>query len=432
MKIESVDIDFLKILEDQKEILLQKNPQEIIRQVKVKSFVKKASVLTGIRRSGKSTLLRQICRNHLHSTLYVSFFDERLIDIKAKDLSKFLEAFSQITNGESPQIIILDEIQIVDGWEKFAARLLENSNWILYLTGSSAKLLGKEIATEMRGRSVRYELFPFSFKEFLTYKKIEFSKISTSKRGQLKKQFMEYLLWGGFPEVVAQSPIDQAKILNEYIEVLLFRDIIERNKFERTAIARRLFVGLIKMYGNLFSLNQTHKKIKAEGLSLDKNTLANFIRWCEDAYVLFTIPRYSHSEHISRINPQKIYLSDLGLAQVCETWDNQNLGRRFENAIFLKLRSHESFRSLHYYSTTEGHKVDFLFQDLQGGKKLIQVCWTLNENSKDREIRALNEAMSELKLKESLILTMDPSQTIKSPNGKIKIVNVFEFLLSEK
>lgn len=422
--------NFITILEDQKEILLQDHSMEISRQLKVKSFAKKATIITGIRRSGKSTLLRLLCRNDLNSTFYVSFFDERLVGVKAKELSGLLEAFSQLTNGDTPKIIILDEIQVIEGWEIFVSRLVDNSKWKLFITGSSSKLLSKEIASEMRGRSVKYELFPFSFSELLHFKKVEFSKMSTAKKGQIKKQFMEYLIWGGFPEIVNQNLPGRSKILNEYIEVLLFRDIIERNRFERTAIARRLFVGLIKMYGNLFSLNQTHKKLKAEGLSLDKNTLSDFIRWCEDAYVLFTLPLYSHSEHISRINPQKIYLSDLGIAQACETWDDRNLGRRFENLVFLKLRSDSSFAALNYYLTEKKHEVDFLFQDQLGKKKLIQVCWELNEDSLERETRALDEAMSELKLKESLIITLNQSEIINTRNGKIKILSLFDFFLT--
>jgi predicted AAA+ superfamily ATPase len=426
-----MSIDFVSILEDQKEILKQDHHFEIARDLKVKAFTRKAVVVTGIRRSGKSTLLRQLCRKEFELTLYISFFDERLVGVNAHELNGLLEAFAQITNGSTPQIIILDEIQIIRGWEFFVSRLIENSTWQVFVTGSSSKLLSKEIATEMRGRSIKYELFPFSFKEILSFKKIDFSKITTVKKGQIKKQFMEYLVWGGFPEIVNQKNINRAKVINEYIEVLLFRDIIERNHFERTSIARRLFVGLIKMYGNLFSLNQTHKKLKAEGLSLDKNTLSDFIKWCEDAYVLFTVPIFSHSDHITRINPQKIYLSDLGLAQACEIWDTRNLGRRFENLIFIKLRSNPNYRSINYYLTAQKHEVDFYYQDIHGKIKIIQACWELNEESNDREIRALEEAMLELKLKESYIVTLGQSEVRKVKSGKINVLNIFEFFLSQ-
>jgi predicted AAA+ superfamily ATPase len=425
-------VNFLSVLEDQKEILVQHDELEILRSMEVKLFYKKATVVTGIRRSGKSTLLRQFCRKDLTSTLYISFFDERLVGVTTKDLNAILEAYSQINSGKSPEFIILDEIQMIDGWEKFVTRLVENPKWKIFITGSSSKLLSKEISSEMRGRSVRYELFPFSFEELLTFKKIDFSKLNTIKKGQLKKQFLEYLTWGGFPETANIKNVDKLKILNEYIEVLLFRDIIERNKFERTGIARRLFVGLIKMYSNPFSINQTHKKLKAEGISLDKNTLSDFIRWCEDAYVFFPVSIYSHSEHISRINPQKLYLSDVGMAQACEVWHDQNIGRRFENLVFLKLRSDINFKSINYYRTEKKHEVDFIFQDSSENIKLIQACWELNEESKNREVRALDEAMGELKIKKSYIITLNQSDTLLVSTGKIRVLNIFEFFLSRK
>lgn len=423
-------IDFISILEDQKEILDQQDNLEIIRSLEIKSFRKKATVVTGIRRSGKSTLLRQFCRSDLESTLYISFFDERLVGVTAKDLNALLEAYSQINNGKSPDFIILDEIQMIDGWEKFVTRLVENPKWKIFITGSSSKLLSKEISSEMRGRSVRYELFPFSFEELLSFKKIDFSKLTTTKKGQIKKEFLEYLIWGGFPETVNIKNVDKLKILNEYIEVLLFRDIIERNKFERTSIARRLFVGLIKMYSNPFSINQTHKKLKSEGLSLDKNTLSDFIRWCEDAYVFFAISIYSHSEHVSRINPQKLYLSDVGMAQACEVWHEQNVGRRFENLVFLKLRADINFKAINYYRTEKKHEVDFIFQDTSENIKLIQACWKLNEESTNREVRALEDAMGELKIKKSYIITLNQADIIQVSTGKIVVINIFDFFLS--
>lgn len=424
--------DFINIIEDQREILEDVDSSEISRHLTISAMTKKVIVITGIRRSGKSTLLRNFCRKEINSTLYVSFFDERLVGITARELNGLLEAYAQITNGLLPRIIILDEIQVVDGWEKFIARLLERPKWSIYITGSSAKLLSKEIASEMRGRSLRYELFPFSFKETLIFKKIDFSKLTTAKKGQLKKQFIDYLMWGGFPEIVNQPLSNRTKILNEYIEVLLFRDIIERNQFERTSIARRLFVTLIKMYGNLFSINQTHRKLKAEGLSLDKNTLSEFIRWCEDAYVLFAIPLFSPSEHISRINPQKLYLCDLGIAQACETWNDQNLGRRFENLVFLKLRSSEKFKSINYYLTAKKHEVDFLFVDINDSKLLIQACWELTEVSSERELRAIDEAMQELNLNLAYIITINQSETIATQNGKIKILSIYDFFINDK
>jgi predicted AAA+ superfamily ATPase len=183
------------------------------------------------------------------------------------------------------------------------------------------------------------------------------------------------------------------------------------------------------MYGNLFSLNQTHKKLKSEGLSVDKGTLSDFIKWCEDAYVLFPITIYTDSEHKARINPQKMYLADMGLAQACEVWNDSFRGKRFENLIFISLRSKSKYQKINYYLTNSKYEVDFICRDELGKLTLIQSCWELNKDSKEREIRALEEAMNELNLKKSFIVTFDQNEIIKVSSGDIYIIDMFKFFL---
>lgn len=426
----ALDLEF--ILNEQLQDLMNKDYSEIGRTLVIKSMKKKATVLTGIRRAGKSTLLKRWClenKTHL-PPLYISFFDERLINFKVSELNNFLEAFASIHGGLKPEIIFFDEIQLVEGWEYFIARLIENPSWRVFLTGSSAKLLSREIASQMRGRALSFELFPFSFYEYLQFKKIDTSNLDTSKRGQIKRSFHEYLKWGGFPEIVGSSLVERRKVLNEYLEVLLFRDIVERNQFERTAIARRLLVGLIKMYGNLFSLNQTHKKLRAEGLFFDKGTLSDFLRWCEDAYILFSIPLYTESDHKARINPQKIYICDIGLAQACEVWNESLRGKRFENLVFVHLRASAKYKRINYYLSQSKYEVDFICQDEKEKLTLIQVCWEFNEESNGREVRALEQAMEELSLKKSFIITFNQNEVIKVSSGEIHLIDLFKFFLT--
>ena len=181
------------------------------------------------------------------------------------------------------------------------------------------------------------------------------------------------------------------------------------------------------MYGNKCSINQTHKKLTAEGLHVDKNALSDFVRWCEDAYILFSVRLWTSSEHRARTNPQKLYTADLGLAQACETWSDQNLGRRFENACFCFLRAQPDFLSLNYYITERGGEVDFIFENLAGQRFLYQICWELAAESKEREITALTEAMAELNLKKGYIVTFKQNETIKVASGQIQVISFDKF-----
>ncbi len=421
------------ILAEQLKNLIEESPHEISRTLNFKCLPRKATVITGIRRSGKSTLLRQYLRsNEDHPPFYMTFFDERLSGVTSSDLNEALISYGSLYNGEEPRQYLLDEIQMIEGWENFVARLLENPKNQVYLTGSSSKLLSKEVATSLRGRSLSYELFPFSWQEYLKFLKVELKSVTSSQLGKQKKMFFDYLKWGGFPEVVGAPTKEKQKILKEYFEVLLFRDLVERNSFDHVLVARKLLVSLIRMYGNKFTINKTHKKLRAEGISLDKSILSNFIRWCEDAYIFFPIRLWTPSEQRARTNPQKLYLCDLGLAQACEPWLDQNNGRRFENACFIYLRALPDFSNISYYITQSGKEVDFLYENASGDKYLVQACWDLSNESKDREILALSEAMAELKINRGAIITIDQSDFIKVSSGKISVMSFDQFFKTHK
>lgn len=397
------------------------------RKTSFKPLAGKANVVTGIRRSGKSIFLQELLRKKSKRPLMLSFFDERLLDFTAADFSFILECFSEKNNGADPDYILLDEIQLIKGWQMYVSRLASDKRWILLLTGSSAKLLSKEIASELRGRSLRYEMFPFSFSEMLQFFKIDFKDKTTRAAGKINRALRSYLNWGGFPEIQNLDDGLKRRILNEYLEVLLFRDLIERNNFHKVSIARRLFISLMRQYGNKHSLNQMQKKMHAEGVSVDKETLSDFLRWTEDAYILFPIRVHTTSEHIARVNPVKIYLNDMGLAQAIESTTDSNRGRKFENLVFTELRRRENFKNITYYKTASNFEVDFIFESLDHKKQIIQVTWELNTDSKERELRALDEAMSELKIKKSTLITYSQSETLQLNSGKVQIIKFSDF-----
>jgi uncharacterized protein len=253
---------------------------------------------------------------------------------------------------------------------------------------------------------------------------------STRNLGKINRALSEYLNWGGFPEIQGLDEGLRRRILNEYLEVLLFRDLIERNDFHKVSIARKLFVSLMRQYGNKFSVNQFLKKLRAEGLSIDKGTISDFLRWMEDAYILFAVRLYTHSEHVARVNPVKIYLNDLGLTQAIESSTESNRGRRFENLVFSHLRMRKDFKSLTYYKTNSEFELDFIFEALDHKKHLIQVAWELNSDCKEREIRALEQAMGEFKIRQSTLITSAQTDQISVSTGKIKVVRFSDFALA--
>lgn len=419
----------MTILSDQIEQFYKISETFQERNMQFKPLLGKANVITGIRRSGKSVFLQELLRKKAKRPLVVSFFDERLLSFTATDFPLILECFSELNDGKDPDYILLDEVQLIKGWEMYASRLAVNKNWTFLLTGSSAKLLSKEIATELRGRSLRYEMFPFSFSETLKFQKIDSSDSSTRNLGKINRTLSSYMSWGGFPEIQSLDDGLKRRVLNEYLEVLLFRDLIERNDFHKVSIARKLFVSLMRQYGNKFSLNQMHKKLKSEGLSVNKESVSDFLRWMEDAYILFPVRLHTPSEHMARVNPVKLYLNDLGLSHAIESVTESNQGRRFENLVFSELRRRENFKSITYYKTQSAFEVDFVFESLDHKKQLIQVAWELNEESKERELRALGEAMTELNISQAVLITAAQSDSIQLPSGKVKVVRFSQFAI---
>jgi predicted AAA+ superfamily ATPase len=422
--------DLKNIMADQLDLFLNtENAQLIPRSLVFHPIRGKANVITGIRRSGKSIYLQELLRQTSKRPLIMTFFDERLNEFNITHFDWLLEVYAELNSGDLPDCILLDEVQLVTGWEMFVSRLIQDRNILVFLTGSSAKLLSKEIATELRGRALRYELFPFSFSEYLFFYKVNTKLKTTKNKGLISKKFTQYMEWGGFPELQNQETINKRKLLNEYLEVLLFRDIIERNHFTNTTLARRLFIQFFRQYGCLTSLNQMYNKLKSEGVKVDKETISNFLKWMEDAYVIYSVRLYTDSEHKSRVNPVKIYTCDIGLIHAAEAYTSSTMGRRFENLVFIKLRSSDSYKNIFYYRTINNYEVDFVFENMDHSLALYQVCWELNQDSQPRELRALELAMEELGIKKSFLISREAAKPIRLSSGIVEIISITDFLL---
>ncbi|MBU0763736.1 MAG: ATP-binding protein [Bacteroidetes bacterium] len=427
-----------------KELILdaQANPlfTGIPRDLKIEALPGKAAIVIGVRRCGKSTYINQIASQLLakgvpaENLFYINFFDDRLSNLKNDGLTNVAEAYFSIypeKKNKEKIYCFFDEIQVVPGWEKFVDRLLRTENCEVYITGSSSKLLSKEIATQMRGRSLSWELFPFSFEEFLTTYQINYeSPFPTQKRLTIQKTFEAYFEKGGFPEVIEAGKNLRIKIHQEYFNSILFRDLIERYDIRHPRALMDLARWLIDNIASSYSLNSLTKYLKLFGHKVHKNIVSQYLDWLEDAYFLFTVKVFDASLRKSNANPKKIYCIDQSLVKSVSTGIFVNSGRLLENMVFIALR--RIVPNIWYYKTKGNHEVDFIVQTMDNKKFLFQVSESLaNHDTRQREINSLRNAMKELRLKSGMIITYSDFEQVETENGIIRIIPAWRFFLED-
>ena len=409
------------------------------RHTQVTPVKGKATVCIGIRRSGKSTLMYQIIQKLVHqgigrqNVLYLNFFDERLHKLREVGLGTILEAyFSLYPEKKNTEKIycFFDEIQLFPGWEPFIDRVMRMENCEVYITGSSAHLLSKEIATQMRGRAISWEIFPFSFQEFLDYKKLSYKKpYSTKARLLLQNAFAQYLEAGSFPEVVELSKSLRIKILQEYYNSILFRDLIERHNVSHPRAIFDLARWLVDNNAALFSINSLTGYLKSLGHKVPKSTVSDYLAWLEDGYFFFSVKIFDTSLARANSNPKKTYCIDHAMINATSSGIMINSGRLLENIVFIALR--RITQHIFYYKTKGNLEVDFIAQLADRSRLLIQVCESLaSPKTKNREISALNNAMLELNIKKGIIVTQNEEMVMDVEAGKIEVVGAWRFLLN--
>jgi len=409
------------------------------RRLKVKVVPDKATVCIGVRRSGKSTYLFQIIDRLIQegvpreNILYLNFFDDRLHSLQQEGLGAITEAYYSLypekKNAETVYCFF-DEIQMVDGWEPFVDRLMRTEKCEVYITGSSAQMLSKEIATQMRGRALSWELFPFSFGEFLDYQQIDATgHLSTKKRLLIQKAFADYWETGGFPEVVGVDRHLRIKIHQEYFHAILFRDLVERHDISHPKAVVDLAHRLVDNAASLYSVNSLTGHLKALGHRAPKPAVANYLEWFEDAYFLFTVRMFDASLARSKTNPKKIYCVDHAFINSVGSGVLVNTGHLLENLVFTALR--RITPNVYYYKTKGGLEVDFLAQMPDRSRKLVQVCESMAASqTKKRETAALVEAMAEHGVPSSTIVTRNEEDKIQVQSGTIEVIPAWRFLLN--
>lgn len=418
----------------------QQTPLEtgVPRRLRIETIRGKAAVCIGVRRSGKSTFLFQVMLRlqdggvPRQNILYLNFFDDRLHNLRQANLGLIAEAYYSIypeKKNTETVYCFFDEIQAALGWEPFIERLMRSEKCEVYLTGSSARMLSKEIATQMRGRALSWEIFPFSFKEFLDYKNIKTEgALATKTRLLVQKAFEEYWETGGFPEVAGLGRNLRIKTHQEYFHTILFRDLIERHDVSHPKALADLARWLVDNTASLYSVNSLTGYLKSLGHKAPKSAVADYLGWFEDAYFLFTVRIFDASLARSNTNPKKIYCIDHALVTSVSSGILVNSGHLLENLIFTALR--RVHPEIYYYKTKSGREVDFILLLRGRTPMLVQVCESLAEpQTRKRETAALNEAMAELSLKTGTIVTRNENERIDTDAGAIEVVPAWRFLL---
>jgi len=397
-------------------------PRAVLNKALKYDALPHAVVVSGIRRCGKSTLLRQILERHYKTGVYsFNFEDERLIEFTADDFNGLYEVFLELY-GEK-KVFFFDEIQNIPKWEVFVNRM-QVKGFKFFLTGSNASLLSRELGTRLTGRNINIELFPFSFAEFLAFKGFQLSSDSMSltiQRAAIKKHFAEYLRHGGMPEYLKFQEPD---LLKRVYEDILYRDIVARYGIKQVKPLRELGLYFLSNLGTTFSYNNLARVLGVRSM----NTIKAFTDYLENSYLIFLVKKFSYSLKEQLVAQKKVYCIDNGLADSVAFQFSKNKGRFLENLVFLELR--RKFTEIYYYKTANDLEVDFLIRSGSKDPSLIQVADNLDhEKTRQREVKALFMAMDELKLETSLILTEDTEEEIRQDGKVIVVKPVYKWLL---
>lgn len=418
------------------------------RGLKITAIPKKATICIGVRRCGKSTFMQQIMREladagvSRDSMIHLNFSDERLFPMLQSGAIPVDEAYYQLFPEKKYRdkvYFFFDEIQLFSHWTLFIDRLMREENCEVYLTGSSAKLLSTEIATEMRGRSLSWEMFPFSFGEYVQSKGLEnTSRISPSKRLFVQQYWDEYLERGGFPEILFSKADGEGgkavrvKILQEYFRSILLCDVMERHEGSDSELLRRLAHKLINQMGCLFSVNKLFNDLKSQNVKTSNAKVSECLSWFEDAYFFFFMPVFDASFGDRGKSPRKVYVIDHTFSVALGSGILPNRGLALENIIFLALR--RITKRLYYYKSDNGrHDVDFVAIGEDSARRtLVQVSESLaSPDTRKREISSLLYAMKSTGLTQAraFIVTQNEREILAEKEGEINILPAWEFLL---
>ena len=363
-----------------------------------------ALIITGIRRCGKSTLLKQMIETDDSKKLFLSFEDPRLFNFELSDF----EILDSIIENLEVETLFLDEIQVIKGWELYVRQKLDEG-FRVAVTGSNASLLSRELGTKLTGRHISKELFPFSYREFLNFNTMQANENS----------LQQYIDTGGFPEFVKTGNTD---ILTELFHDILNRDIIVRHGIRDARSLKNLAVYLASNVGNLVTASKLQQPLNIKTAA----TILEYFSFLEDTYLVNFMPKFSYSHKVQIVNPRKIYVIDSGIVKVASTSFTENKGHLLENMIYWELR--RQGKELCYFNENKS-ECDFVVMKNQKIEKVIQVCYELLPENREREIRGLKDAMDFFKTDKGLIISFNQQDAFMHNGKRIEVLPAWKFLV---
>ena len=380
------------------------------RELKIKLTKEFIISIIGARRVGKTYFLFNLINKikDRRKVLYIDFDMPEFLDFDGKNLKELVNLHLQLFG--SLEYIFFDEIQNIKNWHLGLKEIYEEKKYFIFITGSSSKLLSKELATQLRGRTITYTLYPLSLREILAIKNLSFRKnlISTSELNKILFEFNQYLKFGGYPQIFKEPELKD-QIVKDYKDLVLFRDIVERYNIKNIYVIKRFFEYLISSFAKEISVDKFYNYLKSQNVSLSKKTLYNYLEYFESSLFFHFLRTYKIKERI-----KKVYLNDI-------VFVDKNEGRKLENIVFIELKKKEE--NIYYFKNN--FECDFVIPS----KAAIQVVWELNEDNKKREINGLLEAMRYFRIKKGIIFTYNQQQEIKEGQYKIKVIPVWHWLL---
>lgn len=399
------------------------------------------SSLIGARRAGKSFRALQVAdeflKNHhvasIRNICFLDFDNPVLSTMTAKDLLDIQKAYLKLNpdfDMKTPSLFIFDEIYRVDGWENAVIELSRNRNWKVFVTGSSSKLLRDEIAKELRGKSISTEIYPLSFREFMDFKHVQANASSTVGQARLNALLDSYLLWGGFPALTETQEISKAKLLREYFDTMILKDVIQRFAVTQPRECIHLYRYLLSCIGKGVSNKSSYGYLRQCGFHIGRDAVVKLLQHSEDSWLFFSLPIYSSSQKEIDRNCKKNYCVDWALANHNSlVWDG-SLSRAFENMVFIQLKRKHS--RLNYYLTkSRRQEVDFIVTGNSGKPSCaIQVSVDISDKETlKRELEPLISTAQYFGIKENLLVTRNEEQSFSNEGVKIRAVPAWKWLL---
>jgi predicted AAA+ superfamily ATPase len=399
------------------------------RDIQIPHDVNKVVSVIGPRRAGKTSLLFHLIHKLRESVsterlVYVNFEDDRLFPIELKDMDTLLSAYYELFPEHKNHTVwfFFDEIQEVPNWELFIRRINDTENCRIYLTGSSAKLLSRELATSLRGRTLVYEIFTLTFSEFLRFNEVYIDQNTSKGKATMLYWFDQWLSQGGFPELVFLPSDLHKRTIQEYTDLMLYRDIVERFSLKNPSLLKFVFKFVVQNMANPLSINKIFNDLSSQGFAISRSTLYDYFSYLEETFTVFKVDKWHRSVRVQAVNPSKYYLVDPAFKySMTSTKDD---GRVLENTVFMHFKN----QGIHPNYLLNKQEVDFYWE----GGTPTNVCFDISDPmTRSREVNGMVEALEKLGLSEGVIITRDQEEKIVISGKVIKVVACWRWMLGK-